>query len=139
MFWDERLQHPRRDAVAAPGRLQRWLHEQHAFHGALTSAVPSASTDSTAVIAYNTRTVRRTDQPTASKRWWMCSRSGFAICRSVERIDRPSDGRAILLRNKAIALSAIGSAKISNGTADARAVAPFCHPVIAVAASRNPI
>ena len=38
--------------------------------------------------------MRRTDQPMASMRWWMCSRSGWAICRSVARIDRPSAGRA---------------------------------------------
>ncbi len=82
--------------------------------------------------------MRRTDQPMASMRWWMCSRSGCAICRSVERIDRPVAGRARTRRISASALSAIGSAKIRSGTPAASAVAPFCQPVMAVAASRNP-
>ena len=46
---DQRLQHPRGHAVAAAGRLHRWLHQQHALHGAGTSAVASASSDRIAV------------------------------------------------------------------------------------------
>ena len=35
-------------------------------------------------------------------------------------------------------VSAIGSAKMSRGTAVARTVVPFCQPVIAVTASTKP-
>ena len=39
MFRDQRLQDPRRHAVASARRLQGRLHQQHALHGVLTSAV----------------------------------------------------------------------------------------------------
>ena len=64
---DERLQHPRRKAVTAAGRLQRGLYQQHALHG--ICAVDSASTDRIAVTAYKISTVRRGDQPSANRRW----------------------------------------------------------------------
>ena len=52
--------------------------------------------------------------------------------------DRPLSGRASTRRTSVDAASAIGSAKISSGTPTASAVAPFCHPAMAVAASRKP-
>ena len=68
VFAGQRLQHPRRNAIAAARGLHRRLHQQHALHGVLTSAVASASSDRIAVTPYNTSTVRRTDQPIASMR-----------------------------------------------------------------------
>ena len=51
----------------AAGRLQRRLHHQHPLHDVW--AVASANHDRIAVTPYSTSTVRRVDQPSASRRW----------------------------------------------------------------------
>src|SRR5688572_23674657 len=93
MFGHDRLQYPRGHAIAAARWLHRRLNQQHTLfmilrrfcafcgpgvfrgfcglHRASTCAVASASIDRTAVTPYRMITVRRTDHPRPSSRWWM--------------------------------------------------------------------
>ena len=69
----------------------------------------------------------------------MCCRSGSVICQSTPtRALLPSEDGRRVRRTRALSVSANGSAKIKIGTPAARAVAPFCHPVIAVVANTKP-
>ena len=82
--------------------------------------------------------MRRTDQPMRQHAVMDVLAIGFGDLPQRRAHRSAVGGRATMRRVSASALSAIGSAKISIGTPAASAVAPFCQPVMAVAASRKP-